>query len=190
MSGDGFGRAARRPLPRRRPGGMGGARRALLALRLRDLDAGVPVPGARRRGHLSGGLCEGLRAARFAPQRRGDPALDRPAHPACLCRSPASGLTGGDNRRGRAGRRPGRGRDRPDRRGARRPRRDGGPARELPRDPRPLFARDETYRTIGEALELPAGTIASRISRCLVKLRDELEGRKPVPAQSGGQVSV
>src|SRR6266496_2938501 len=53
-----------------------------------------------------------------------------------------------------------------------------------------FFARDETYRTIGEALELPAGTIASRISRCLVKLRDELEGRKPVPTQSGGQVSV
>ncbi len=53
-----------------------------------------------------------------------------------------------------------------------------------------FFARDETYRTIGDALELPAGTIASRISRCLVKLRDELEGRKPVPAQSGGQVSV
>ena len=53
-----------------------------------------------------------------------------------------------------------------------------------------FFARDETYRTIGEALELPAGTIASRISRCLVKLRDELDGRKPVPTQSGGQVSV
>jgi RNA polymerase sigma factor (sigma-70 family) len=53
-----------------------------------------------------------------------------------------------------------------------------------------FFARDETYRTIGEALELPPGTIASRISRCLVKLRDELEGRKPVPTQSGGQVSV
>src|SRR5207249_8504996 len=53
-----------------------------------------------------------------------------------------------------------------------------------------FFARDETYRTIGAALELPAGAIASRISRCLVKLRDELEGRKPVPAQSGGQVSV
>jgi RNA polymerase sigma-70 factor (ECF subfamily) len=53
-----------------------------------------------------------------------------------------------------------------------------------------FFARDETYRTIGEALELPAGTIASRISRCLVKLREGLEGRKPVPTQSGGQVSV
>jgi RNA polymerase sigma factor (sigma-70 family) len=53
-----------------------------------------------------------------------------------------------------------------------------------------FFARDETYRTIGEALALPAGTIASRISRCLVKLRDELEGRNRLAPQSGGQVSV
>ena len=37
-----------------------------------------------------------------------------------------------------------------------------------------FFARDESYRVIGEALELPAGTIASRISRCLVKLREEM----------------
>ena len=49
---------------------------------------------------------------------------------------------------------------------------------------------EDAIARIDEALELPAGTIASRISRCLVKLRDELEGRKPVPAQSGGQVSV
>ena len=40
-----------------------------------------------------------------------------------------------------------------------------------------FFARDESYRTIGEALDLPAGTIASRISRCLGRLRDLLEGR-------------
>jgi RNA polymerase sigma factor (sigma-70 family) len=40
-----------------------------------------------------------------------------------------------------------------------------------------FFARDESYRTIGEALQLPAGTIASRISRCLGKLREVLEGR-------------
>ncbi len=40
-----------------------------------------------------------------------------------------------------------------------------------------FFARDESYRTIGEALDLPAGTIASRISRCLGKLRAALEGR-------------
>jgi RNA polymerase sigma factor (sigma-70 family) len=53
-----------------------------------------------------------------------------------------------------------------------------------------FFARDESYRTIGEALDLPAGTIASRISRCLVKLREQLEGRNSVPAQSGGQVNA
>jgi RNA polymerase sigma factor (sigma-70 family) len=40
-----------------------------------------------------------------------------------------------------------------------------------------FFARDESYRTIGEALDLPPGTIASRISRCLARLRDVLEGR-------------
>jgi RNA polymerase sigma factor (sigma-70 family) len=51
-----------------------------------------------------------------------------------------------------------------------------------------FFARDESYRLIGDALDLPAGTIASRISRCLVKLRGELEGegRKPASAESGG----
>ena len=38
-----------------------------------------------------------------------------------------------------------------------------------------FFARDESYRTIGDALELPAGTIASRISRCLTKLRENWE---------------
>src|SRR5262245_28966774 len=33
-----------------------------------------------------------------------------------------------------------------------------------------FFARDESYRTIGESLSLPSGTIASRISRCLARL--------------------
>ena len=50
-----------------------------------------------------------------------------------------------------------------------------------------FFARDESYRAIGEALDLPAGTIASRISRCLDKLRQQLEGRKPASDPSGGQ---
>jgi RNA polymerase sigma-70 factor (ECF subfamily) len=50
-----------------------------------------------------------------------------------------------------------------------------------------FFARDESYRSIGEALELPAGTIASRISRCLGKLRATLEGRKPTADASGGR---
>jgi RNA polymerase sigma-70 factor (ECF subfamily) len=40
-----------------------------------------------------------------------------------------------------------------------------------------FFARDESYRTISTELDLPAGTIASRISRCLVQLRERLEGR-------------
>jgi RNA polymerase sigma factor (sigma-70 family) len=48
-----------------------------------------------------------------------------------------------------------------------------------------FFSRDESYRVIGEALDLPAGTIASRISRCLAKLREKLEGRKPVARPSG-----
>ena len=48
-----------------------------------------------------------------------------------------------------------------------------------------FFARDESYRTIGEALELPAGTIASRISRCLAKLREQLEGRNEGAETSG-----
>jgi RNA polymerase sigma factor (sigma-70 family) len=42
-----------------------------------------------------------------------------------------------------------------------------------------FFARDESYQTIGAALEIPSGTIASRISRCLSKLREWLEGRNP-----------
>jgi RNA polymerase sigma factor (sigma-70 family) len=40
-----------------------------------------------------------------------------------------------------------------------------------------FFARDESYKTIGEALGIPSGTIASRISRCLAKLRAQMEGR-------------
>jgi RNA polymerase sigma factor (sigma-70 family) len=40
-----------------------------------------------------------------------------------------------------------------------------------------FFARDESYEAIGEALDIPSGTIASRISRCLAKLREKFEGR-------------
>ena len=50
-----------------------------------------------------------------------------------------------------------------------------------------FFARDESYRTISEELELPSGTVASRISRCLAKLRSELEGRNLDGSASGGQ---
>jgi RNA polymerase sigma factor (sigma-70 family) len=48
-----------------------------------------------------------------------------------------------------------------------------------------FFARDESYKTIGVALDIPPGTIASRISRCLSKLKGGLEGRKPRFAPSG-----
>jgi len=50
-----------------------------------------------------------------------------------------------------------------------------------------FFSRDESYKTIGDQLELPPGTIASRISRCLVKLRGQLEGRNDGPVPSGGR---
>jgi RNA polymerase sigma factor (sigma-70 family) len=46
-----------------------------------------------------------------------------------------------------------------------------------------FFTRDESYRTISSDLDLPLGTIASRIARCLTKLRDTLEGRS---SGSGG----
>jgi RNA polymerase sigma-70 factor (ECF subfamily) len=42
-----------------------------------------------------------------------------------------------------------------------------------------FFARDQSYRTIGAELDLPAGTIASRISRCLEKLKVQLEDPGP-----------
>ena len=48
-----------------------------------------------------------------------------------------------------------------------------------------FFTRDESYRTIGEALGIPGGTIASRISRCLQHLRSELTGRKVQAPTSG-----
>ena len=47
-----------------------------------------------------------------------------------------------------------------------------------------FFARDESYRTIGHALEIPPGTVASRISRCLQRLRQQLEEENPGPNPS------
>jgi RNA polymerase sigma factor (sigma-70 family) len=49
-----------------------------------------------------------------------------------------------------------------------------------------FFARDEPYRVIADALGLPMGTVASRISRCLGKLRLVLaEGRNRSGRESG-----
>ena len=47
-----------------------------------------------------------------------------------------------------------------------------------------FFCRDESYRTIGDDLGIPAGTIASRISRCLGHLRSHLEGSNTAPPPS------
>lgn len=47
-----------------------------------------------------------------------------------------------------------------------------------------FFARDESYATIGDELGLPPGTVASRISRCLAKLREQLEGRNSTGSPS------
>jgi RNA polymerase sigma factor (sigma-70 family) len=52
-----------------------------------------------------------------------------------------------------------------------------------------FFVRDESYRTIGDALGLPGGTIASRISRCLRKLRDTFAGRSDAPPPSVERVN-
>jgi RNA polymerase sigma factor (sigma-70 family) len=54
----------------------------------------------------------------------------------------------------------------------------GGPCRDvLDR----FFLHDESYEQIARATGLPPGTIASRISRCLAKLRTALAGRNPAP---------
>ena len=42
-----------------------------------------------------------------------------------------------------------------------------------------FFTRDQSYKTISEELDIPSGTIASRIARCLGRLRETLEGRNP-----------
>ena len=48
-----------------------------------------------------------------------------------------------------------------------------------------FFARDESYVAISAALDVPQGTIASRISRCLARLRGRLEGRSDASGPSG-----
>lgn len=49
-----------------------------------------------------------------------------------------------------------------------------------------FFAQDQSYRTIAEELEIPSGTIASRIARCLGRLKEQLEGRNPGAEGSRG----
>ena len=48
-----------------------------------------------------------------------------------------------------------------------------------------FFAREESYPTIGAALGIPPGTLASRISRCLARMRRNLDERSAASAPSG-----
>ncbi len=48
-----------------------------------------------------------------------------------------------------------------------------------------FFGQDQSYRAISAALGIPAGTIASRISRCLKRLRVEMMGRDDAADASG-----
>ena len=48
-----------------------------------------------------------------------------------------------------------------------------------------FFCRDQSYQTIAAEVGIPPGTIASRISRCLTKLRQEFEGRLAAIRPSG-----
>jgi RNA polymerase sigma-70 factor (ECF subfamily) len=50
-----------------------------------------------------------------------------------------------------------------------------------------FFCQDQSYHTISTALGLPPGTIASRISRCLRRLRREMDGRDQASGASGGR---
>ena len=52
------------------------------------------------------------------------------------------------------------------------------------------LARDESYETIGGEHEIAPGTIASRISRCLAKLREWFEGRSEAASPSGERVTT
>lgn len=49
-----------------------------------------------------------------------------------------------------------------------------------------FFGQDESYQTIGTELDLPSGTIASRISRCLAKVRSKLMEGGEGPARLDG----
>ena len=111
---------------------------------------------------------------------RGDPAVDRAADAAALHRPAAGGRPGvAGGARTSSSRGAGTRRSQLDEALTVRAGLDavGDPCRDILDR---FFCRDESYKTIGEALDLPAGTIASRISRCLAKLhcdsREDLEG--------------
>ena len=167
---------ARRPLPRRRPGRVARARRALLPLRLRDRPG---LPALRRTTpRTSSRTCSRApTSVSHAAGRRRDPALARAADAAALHRPASRPARASSRSRSRTPSR---------RRRTRSTELDEAFAvhealAELPENCREIldrfFARDESYRTIGDALDLPSGTIASRISRCLVAAPRPARGR-------------
>ena len=155
-----------------RPRRLERARRELLALRLRDRLAGLPAPGRRRRGRVPGGLPPRLRPARHAAQPGGAPPLDRPADAARLPRparggrreEPAEVEPDGIDEHGRRARR-----------GVRRPRGARRALGGVPGGARPLLLPRRELPDDRRGARDPSGTIASRISRCLGRLRERFE---------------
>ena len=45
-----------------------------------------------------------------------------------------------------------------------------------------FFTRDQSYKTIADELDIPSGTIASRIARCLCSTPQRARGKKRHPA--------
>ena len=164
-------------LPCRRSRRLERARRAVLPLRVRDLHAGLPADSGRRGGRLPGGVHARLHPARLPARRQRAAAVDRAAdappvprldrrlgsHPAgepTSSRTTASAPSTRWTRRSSCARRS-----------------PSCPSRAR----RCSTASSPATRATGrsrEELDLPSGTIASRISRCLRRLRVELEGKK------------
>ena len=129
-----------------------------------------------RRGRLPGRLRPRLHPPRHAARRRGDPAWI-----AQLTRRLCLDATARATREQPAARPSGRERNTiagGDRRGVRCPRGVGGAARAIARRCSTASSRATRATARSRASSSsPPGTIASRIARCLDKLRDELEGR-------------
>ena len=167
------------PAAGRETRGLERAGQPLLALRLRDHLAGVPAAPARCRGRLPGGLRPHLRAPRRAARRRGGAALDRTlTRRLCVDRLRARRPRAADRGAARSssaedGSLSSTRRWRCTRRCATLPEHC---AEILDR----FFARDESYRTIGEALDLPPGRspAASRAASpsCASNSREESRG--------------
>ena len=91
------------PVPGRRSGRLERARRALLAVRLRDRRSGLPTERRGCRGRLPGCLHADLHAPRQPPGRLRATTLDRPAHTPPLPRCDRREARAPGRRRGAGG---------------------------------------------------------------------------------------